>query len=261
MPEIRIGTSGYSFPDWKGPFYPEGARDGEMLPHYATHFDCAEINVTYYRIPHASVFESMINKTDERFEFIVKVHKQVTHKRTDIEASMESLFTSLEPMAQSGRLKGLLAQFPYSFKNSKASRKHLIHLRKLTSDWPLFVEFRHASWTSVDAIYDFLKQMRIGYVNVDGPPLPNLLPRQNATTTDTAYVRFHGRNSETWWNAEKGDRYDYLYSSEQLSQWKEDVEAMPESVTKVYLFFNNCHHGQAAQNALQMKTLFSEDTS
>ena len=102
---------------------------------------------------------------------------------------MESLFTSLEPIAQSGRLKGLLAQFPYSFKNSE-SRKYVIHIRELSSDSPLFIEFRHASWTSIDAIYNFLKEMNIGYVNVDGPALPNLLPRQNMTTTDTAYVLF-----------------------------------------------------------------------
>ena len=90
MPEIRIGTSDYSFQDWKGPFYPE----------------------------------------------IVKVHKQVTHQRTNIEISMENLFTSLEPIAQSGRLKVFLTQFPYSFKHSEQSRKHLIHLHELCADWP-----------------------------------------------------------------------------------------------------------------------------
>ena len=86
MPEIRIGTSDYSFQDWKGPFYPE----------------------------------------------IVKVHKQVTHQRTNIEISMESLFTALEPIAQSRRLKVFLTQFPYSFKHSEQSRKHLIHLSVFT---------------------------------------------------------------------------------------------------------------------------------
>tara|TARA_B100001123_G_C15343694_1_gene1036097 strand:- start:5206 stop:5511 length:306 start_codon:yes stop_codon:yes gene_type:complete len=98
--------------------------------------------------------------------------------------------------------------------------------------------------------------MNIGYVNMDGPALPNLFPRQNVTTTDTAYVLFHVRNSKTWWNTEKGDRYDYRYSPKQLSQWKRDIKSMLESVKKVYLFFNNCHQGQAAQNGL--KSLFGE---
>ena len=100
--------------------------------------------------------------------------------------------------------------------------------------------------------------MNISYVNVDGPPLPNLFPRQNVTTTDTAYVRFHERNSETWWNVEKSDWYDYLYSSKQLSQWKSDIEPMSEGVKKVFLLINNCHHGQAAQKELKMKALFGE---
>ena len=122
------------------------------------------------------------------------------------------------------------------------------------------MEFRHASWTRVSAIYDFLTSLEIGYVNVDGPPLTNLLQPQNVTTTDTGYVRFHGRNTDTWWNTDKGDRYDYDYSMAQLSQWKTDVNDMLDPVEKVYLFFNNCYHGQAAQNALQMQSLFAEDS-
>lgn len=258
MAEILIGTSGYSFPDWRGTFYAREIPNGEMLNFYAQHFSCAEINSTYYRIPPPKVFFHMGNKTPERFEFIVKVHADVTHGRKDPDPSMADLKKAVQPLVEKGKFCGFLAQFPYSFKNRFDSRRYLIHLSELTGDWPVFTEFRHRSW-AIPALYEFLSQHKIGYVNVDEPDLPNLLPPQSVTTSDIAYVRFHGRNKAAWWDKDKGDRYDYLYSASELEEWKQNIEGILDRVKKIYLFFNNCYHGQAAQNAFDMKALFEAD--
>ncbi|MFQ6675531.1 MAG: DUF72 domain-containing protein [Fidelibacterota bacterium] len=256
MDKIRVGTSGYSFQDWKGPFYPPGLSDGEMLPFYARHFSCVEINSTYYRIPHFRVFEHLVKKTPDDFEFMVKVHAQVTHARKDPHSSITALVQAAEPLMDSGKFTGFLAQFPYSFKNRAESRKYLADVAELAGQWPLYVEFRHKSWDT-PPLYDFLKRQNVGYVNVDEPELPNLLPRQCLATTDVAYVRFHGRNRHTWWNGDRGERYDYHYSKPELEPWKRDIAGILDRVMKIYLFFNNCYHGQAAQNALEMKALLT----
>lgn len=256
MAEILIGTSGYSFQDWRGPFYPENIPDGQMLPFYTEHFRATEVNATYYRILPPAVFRRMAERTPPEFQFIVKVHADVTHARKDPDPSMMELTEALQPLIDEDKLFGLLAQFPYSFKNRFESRKYLIHLAELTSTGPLFVEFRHASW-AIPPLYDFLGQHGIGYVNVDEPELPNLLPRQVVNTTDIGYVRFHGRNKEAWWDKNKGDRYDYNYSKGELEEWKRDIDGILDRIKRIYLFFNNCYHGQAAQNALDMQELFA----
>ena len=255
MAEIQIGTSGYSFQDWRNVFYPQDIPNGEMLSFYSQYFSCAEINSTYYRIPHPRVFQHMVHKTPPKFEFIVKVHADVTHTRKDPDRSVADLIEALQPVVEEGKFYGFLAQFPYSFKNRFESRKYLIHLSEIIGDWPIFTEFRHRSW-AIPPLYDFLKQHGISYVCVDEPGLPNLIPPQCVTTTDIGYVRFHGRNKETWWNRDKGDRYDYMYSKTELEQWKQDITGILERVKKLYLFFNNCYHGQAARNAIDMKALF-----
>ncbi|MFQ6673254.1 MAG: DUF72 domain-containing protein [Fidelibacterota bacterium] len=257
MNKILIGTSGYSFQDWRGPFYPHGIPDGDMLSYYCGHFPCAEINSTYYRIPHTRVFQHMVGKTPPGFEFIVKVHSQVTHAKKDPARSMADLTEVLQPLMEAEKFHGFLAQFPYAFKNRYESRKYLIQLSDMTENWPIFVEFRHRSWATAP-LYDFLKQHKIGYVNVDEPQLPNLMPRQCLITTDVGYVRLHGRNRQAWWDRNKGDRYNYLYSKAELQEWKNDVTAILDRVRKMYLFFNNCYHGQAAQNALDMQHLMAE---
>ena len=112
---VRVGTSGYSFQDWRGNFYPEGIDKGKMLDHYVQHFNTVEINTTYYRIPHPRVFENMVSKAPEGFDFMVKVPQSFTHRRTDLEQDRDCIHQAIAPLVESGKLDGLLAQFPYSF--------------------------------------------------------------------------------------------------------------------------------------------------
>jgi len=255
---IRVGTSGYSFADWVGPFYSAGTKRGAMLDEYVHHFDVVEINSTYYRVPSASMFERMNEKTPEGFEFIVKLFRGMTHEIVD-DAEMYRHFTgAVAPLVEAGKFGGYLAQFPWKFKNSKAAKAHMGALRKKLGEAPLFVEFRHDSWIE-DKTFEFLRDLGVGYCAVDEPRLKGLVPPLVAATTDEGYVRFHGRNARNWWGKGGGDRYDYDYNSEELSEWADKMLDLESKVKKVYAFFNNCHAGHAARNAELMIEMLGDE--
>src|SRR4029450_10582039 len=112
---VRIGTSGYSFKDWVGPFYPAGTRPEQQLEYYAQHFDCLELNVTYYRIPDPKLLSGIEQRTPPGFEFIVKLHGDVTHARSGDSDIDRAFHDSVQPLLEADKMKGFLAQFPYSF--------------------------------------------------------------------------------------------------------------------------------------------------
>ena len=255
---IRVGTSGYSFADWVGPFYSAGTKRGAMLDEYVHHFDVVEINSTYYRVPSASMFERMNEKTPEGFEFIVKLFRGMTHEIVD-DSEMYRHFTgAVAPLVEAGKFGGYLAQFPWKFKKSKAAQAHMGALRKKLGEAPLFVEFRHDSWIE-DKTFEFLRDLGVGYCAVDEPRLKGLVPPLVAATTDEGYVRFHGRNAKNWWGKGGGDRYDYDYNSEELSEWADKMLDLESKVKKVYAFFNNCHAGHAARNAELMIEMLGDE--
>lgn len=251
--EIKIGTSGYSFDDWKGNFYPEDIKKGKMLDHYIQHFPVVEINSTYYSIPHPAVMANIEKKTPNGFEFIVKVPQAVTHKRNDIESSVREFRECIRPMEDSNKLKGLLAQFPYSFKFSQNGLEYIKYCSELLKPHPVFTEFRHNGWVNRD-MYNFLRSNSIGYSAVDEPQLRGLLKPDMFCTTETAYLRLHGRNSKEWWDG-GALRYDYNYSHEELREWKRKIVKMEDKAKKMYIFFNNCHLGQAVKNAHDLMNL------
>jgi uncharacterized protein YecE (DUF72 family) len=250
---IKIGTSGYSFEDWRGEFYPTDIEKGKMLDYYVRFFPTVEINSTYYRIPHPAVMANIVKKAPDQFDFMVKVPQSFTHRRKDIEKDVANFKTALMPFEESGKLAGLLAQFPYSFKFSDDAMGYLSICREAVKPNRLFVEFRHNSWVN-RAMYDRLKAEQIGYVCVDEPALPGLLKADLFATTDTAYIRLHGRNGEKWWDGGPL-RYDYNYSEEELSEWKQKLLKIRNKVKSIYVYFNNCHLGQASGNARQFMAM------
>ena len=251
--DIRIGTSGYSFEDWRENFYPEKIDKGKMLDHYVNYFPTVEINSTYYRIPHPVVMYNIVKKAPPHFDFMIKVPQSFTHRRSELDADVTAFAESLRPFVDESKLSGLLAQFPYSFKYNKNNLEYVSIVRQAVTPHPLFVEFRHNSWVNRE-MYDYLKSENIGYVCVDEPQISYLLKPDAFATTDTAYIRLHGRNAEKWWNG--GDlRYDYNYSEEELADWRDKTIKLSTKVKKVFVFFNNCHHGQAAKNALEFMKL------
>jgi uncharacterized protein YecE (DUF72 family) len=251
---VQVGTSGYSFADWVGPFYPPGMRSGDFLSYYSQRFSVVEVNSTYYRIPHPRVLELMERKTPPGFRFVVKLHQSMTHEAALDEPRMREFLAVLEPLKRAGKYDGLLAQFPWGFRRTIANETHLESLRSRLGNEPLFAEFRHDSWAHPE-LEPWLRERRIGYCAVDEPALKGLMPPIVLLTTDTGYVRLHGRNAENWWDRSGGDRYDYDYSEAELREWLEKVAKLAEQAKRTYLFFNNCHAGQAARNAKLMQEL------
>ena len=119
---IKVGTSGFSFPDWAGNIYPPNIKKADMLEYYEKQlgFSITEINSTYYTIPSQKSFEGMMRKTSKSFEFTVKAHKSLTHEIRDKETgkivdnkdSFERFLYAVEPLKREGRLTAILAQFP-----------------------------------------------------------------------------------------------------------------------------------------------------
>lgn len=251
---IKLGTSGFSFQEWIGTFYPEGTKKEDMFMWYVKFFDTVEINSTYYRIPPEKVFASLEEKTSDSFEFIIKLNKESTHDRSNSSEAVKALHESVAPLKTRGKLKGFLAQFPYTFKNISTNRNFLRVLKEDCQSVPLFVEFRNKSWL-LPAVHEYINSLGIHYCCVDEPALPGLLPQQSVTTAGVGYVRFHGRNTQTWWDSSKGDRYDYLYSENELSEWLKRIREIGNKVSKTYLFFNNCYMGNAVKNAKTMADL------
>jgi uncharacterized protein YecE (DUF72 family) len=249
--EIRVGTSGYSFEDWRGPFYPVDVEKGKMLDHYFKFFSTVEINSTYYRIPHPAVMHNIAKKASKGCDFMVKVPQSFTHRRSDLESDINAFREAIKPMEDTGKLSGLLAQFPYSFKFSPDALDYISLCREAVAPHDLFTEFRHNGWVN-PATLDRLRTEKIGFVSVDEPALPGLLKPEAVATSDTAYVRLHGRNKEHWWQG-GALRYDYSYSPEELEEWRRRIDKLKGQVKKAYVFFNNCHLGQAARNALDFQ--------
>lgn len=251
---IRIGTSGYSFDDWHGPFYPADLSRGKRLEFYAARFPVVEVNSTYYRIPHPAVFRRMEEKTPDRFRFFVKLNQAVTHKgRADADHFREFL-VAISPLEEAGKLQGALAQFPWSFRRSGRNVAYLEHLRNRMEGRPLFVEFRHDSWAREETFGE-LEELGIGFCSVDEPRLRGLFPPIARATNGIGYVRFHGRNEANWWGRGAGDRYDYDYRDEELAEWIGLIRELESAAADTYIFFNNCHAGRAAGNAARMGEL------
>jgi uncharacterized protein YecE (DUF72 family) len=252
-----IGTSGFSYNDWVGPFYPEGTKRPEMLAYYAGQFPLVELDFTYYQMP------GLVRKSPARFLFAVKANQKITHdvslSPAEKQAVSQSFNQSLIPLREEGKLACILLQFPQSFHCSDFNRDFLGNFKTWLPETPLVVEFRHRSWVN-DATFSFLKEMNYNFCCVDEPDLPGLFPPLAVTTGEIAYLRFHGRNKEKWWNyKEAGERYDYLYSDGELREWLPKLRKMETESKTVMVLFNNCHFGQAARNALKMQKLLFED--
>jgi len=278
MGEIRVGTSGWSYPSgagtWNGVFYPArrgAARSGrgkfDELAFYAEHFDTVEINSSFYRIPSGETARSWAKRTPARFEFSLKLYQKFTHpemfqKATGAdpwdlgERDVDEFRAAIDPVAAAGKLGALLAQFPASFKNEPDSRGYLEWLLERFRGYMVAVELRHRSWS--DQPLDTLKLLEsygAAWTQIDEPKFrfsirQNLLP--NVRTF--YYLRLHGRNAAQWWKHEKSeDRYNYLYRADELAPFAEAAEAASRKVKKAYLYANNHFSAKSVASAAILK--------
>jgi uncharacterized protein YecE (DUF72 family) len=253
---IYVGTCGFSYKDWIGSFYPSGTKAQAMLGLYAKRFDAVEIDSTYYAIPKPSLFDSIARRTPAGFRFSVKAPGSITHLPVDAQpaaADIETFGASVAPLVAAGKLGVVLAQFPHSFQPSKEARSRLALLRDRWPDLPLVAEFRHRDWQK-PAVLRELRALDVGWCNVDEPMIDTLLRPSAESTSRVGYMRFHGRNAAKWWKQDRSaaERYDYLYSATELSEWLPRIARVEHESEETYVFFNNHRNGQAATNARQM---------
>ncbi len=256
---IYVGTSGFSYKDWVEAFYPPELPKRRWLEYYARHFKACELNFTYYRLPEKDLMRRLGHSVPADFIFTVKVYKGLTHQRPASERDFAVFLKGLEPLLAEEKLGCLLAQFPYSFAPSTENRRYLEFLAEQFASVPLVVEFRNARWLTEET-FAFLRENNVGFCCVDEPPLRGLLPPIARATADIAYVRFHGRNKEKWWNHEEAwERYDYIYSREELEEWIPRVRRLADRTVRVFLFANNHWKGQAVGTAQLLRDILSEE--
>lgn len=272
-----IGCSGWSYDDWVGRFYPTDLanRKSEWFAFYSKYFSTVEINSTFYRVPNEFVVKSWIEKGGQKpgFEFSVKLPQMITHESllrdsTEKAASLASSFEHicLRPLAEVNLLGGVLVQLSPYFRFEKPR-----NLGKLRSFFQLLdteaheyaVEFRHRSWLNekgnevISDALEVLQEFDVANVIIDGPGFPIT----RSQTSKHAYVRFHGRNYDIWFKDENEDdyrinRYDYLYSVDQLKAWKPRLDELLSNSDKARIYFNNHGRAKAAKNAFQLMDLF-----
>jgi len=248
--DLRIGTSGYDYPEWRGAFYPKGLPRKDFLGFYSERFDTLEINYTYYGQPRAEVFQGMLDRLRRPIDFSVKAYRSLTHERDagTLAASARQFRTGLEPLIRAECLAAVLLEFPSSFRYTTGERLYLARLLDELSGMPLVVELRNPEWYGARVIQS-LRDRDVGLCILDAPRLPGLPLVSDVVTSDISYVRFHGRNAATWWSGDAGTRYEYLYDPEELSGWIPRLASLGSQARKIRVYFNNHRRGNAAANA------------
>jgi uncharacterized protein YecE (DUF72 family) len=302
MNDVRVGTSGWSYPSgkgtWNGIFYPVPARARSAARHangagpgapaseraggaggakppgkfdeltfYAEHFDTVEVNSTFYRVPAVAAVRKWAERTPATFEFALKLYQKFTHPDMFAKATgadpgelgrkdVDEFRTAIEPLASAGKLGPILAQFPPSFKNEPGSRAYLEWLLEAFKAYRIAVELRHRSFSD-DPLETLalLGEYGAAWVQIDEPKF-RLSIRQNRLPNVPTfyYMRLHGRNAANWWSHEQSeDRYNYLYSPEELKPIVEAVEHAGREVKKSYVYTNNHFSAKSVANAVEIK--------
>jgi uncharacterized protein YecE (DUF72 family) len=272
--DVRVGTCSWADETLTKVWYPRGVRSGEArLRHYAERFDTVEANSTYYRLPDEELVANWAERTPEGFTMHVKAFGLMTRHPVKLEVIPEDLQAempvdgrgrvdrpsrelrgeifrrfsrALEPLRETGKLGGILLQFPSYIVYKPISLEYIEWAQEQLPGDELLIEFRHRSWLDEEnraQTLAFLESRGLTYVIVDAPKTDakNLVPTVVARTSATAYVRFHGRNASTW-NKRTGsaaERFDHLYVPAELSEWVEPLRELSLDAENVYAMFNN----------------------
>ena len=270
---VRVGTCSWADELLTKYWYPPGERSAEArLRYYAERFDTVEVNSTFYREPALQMVERWAERTPDDFVMHVKAFAPMTRHPIKVDAVPPDLRDDapvddrgrvdrmprefraeffrrfrdvLEPLRSAGKLGGILMQFPPYFVYRERSLEYLEWAQQQLGGDEMLVEFRHASWLddeNRDATLAFLEERRMTFVVVDAPRTGgrNVLPTVVATTSPTAYVRFHGRNAKTW-NVRGGsaaERFDYLYPREELEEWAVPMRELARKAENAYAMMN-----------------------
>ena len=261
--KIRIGPAGWSYKDWEGIVYPQkpGAKF-DPLEYLSRFFDTIEINSSFYRPFTPATAKSWVQRVAaaKEFLFTAKLHRVFTHERGKAtDADEKAVREGFDELAGAGKLGAVLLQFPWSFKNTDEERVYLAKLLDRFKDYRLVLEIRHSSWNNPQ-IYEWLEDVGVGLCNIDQPLFTKSIKPAAHATSQIGYVRLHGRNYQDWFRekAPRDDRYNYLYSLDELEPWITRIKKIAEKTKESYVITNNHFRGQAVVNALEMKSTLEE---
>ncbi|MFQ5890997.1 MAG: DUF72 domain-containing protein [Gemmatimonadota bacterium] len=237
---VHVGTSGWSYDDWTGRFYPANLAPRERLTYYAERFDTVELNASFYRVPFAGMVAGWNRRLPETFHFVAKGHRRITHYRKLVDVE-EELERTLERLLEIRTLRVVLWQLPPSLHRDVMRLEGFLTL--LPESVRHAFEFRHPSWWC-DEVRELLGHHRAAFVSVSHPKLPSDV----VVSTDFLYTRFHGLGRRL---------YDYDYPDTELSEWAERFRPHLSGRT-LYAFFNNDIDANAPANALRLISLLKE---
>jgi len=240
LSNILLGTSGWSYKEWVGPFYKKGEKS--MLRAHSKVFKTAEINSTFYAYPSKGTVMGWVRYSPEGHVFCAKLPKLITHEKMldldeGVKEDLNRFCDLIRPVLLNGKLGCLLIQLPPKYKFNPNHLEKFFQI--LPSEFKFAVEFRNLSWMRNET-WKLLKKYRVAYTIVDEP----LLPPETQVTADFAYFRWHGHGTRPWFN--------YRYSVKELKPWVPKVQQVSKGVKKVFGYFNNHFHGYAVENCLQV---------
>ena len=275
--KILVGTAGWSYKDWEGVVYPLGLKRREHPVEYMARFvDTIEINTSFYGPLKPEVAKLWCRKAAEvnkQFQFTAKLYKAFTHSPIAVVQPTSSATIKsndederltkegLDVLRSEGKLGALLAQFPVSFKNTNENRDWADVVIQKFREYPLVIEVRHSSWNN-EGILRYFAEKGVSFCNIDQPKLGQSLHPTEHVTSPVGYVRLHGRNYREWFESDnRDDRYNYLYTKDELEGWKERITRIAEKAEKTFAVTNNHFRGQAAVNAIQLKRMLGQEAT
>jgi uncharacterized protein YecE (DUF72 family) len=251
---LRCGLAGWHYPHWDRIVYPSPKpRNFHPLDYLARFFDVLEITTTFDQNLRPEVASLWAQKVSHlpNFRFTAKLNRKFTHDRELTPTAVAAFQAGIEPLRRAGKLGCVLMQFPWSFRFTGENRGHFIRLRRAFHCYPLVAEMRHASWMCQEALGTFI-DYHVGFVNIDQPDTVKAMPPTALLTSATGYIRLHGRDSRHW---ARSQRSDYLYSPEQLAEWKQRIERVRTFAADTFVIFTNDLGGKSVVNALQMQSM------
>ena len=256
-----MGVAGWAYPDWAGYVYPARRPKGfHEATYLARYFDTIEINTSFYgpiRAEHAAQWVERV-AGNPRFLFTAKLWQRFTHDPAPTAEDEKLVRAGFDVLCGAGKLGAVLLQFPFAFHQSSETVAYLTALLKRFADYPLVVEVRHGSWKT-EAFFALLREHGAGFCNVDQPVIGRSLEPTALATSAIGYVRLHGRRYDTWFSDDPDtpahERYNYLYSLQELAPWAERTREVARDSRSVYVVANNHYLGKAAVNALELISL------
>jgi len=247
--KLLLGTSGWSYKEWIGPFYSQ--EDKSMLRAYTKVFKTVEIDSTFYRYPTKGMAMGWAKYSPEGFIYTAKLPKVITHEKKlklsqNVEEDLSRFIELMEPLILGGKLGCILIQLPPKLDYRPKEMEDFFKI--LPTQVRFAIEFRHLSWMRPET-WALLEKYKVAYTIVDEP----LLPPEVHVTTDIAYFRWHGRGTRLW--------YDYQYSDEELEPWIPKMKQASEKAEKVFGYFNNHYRGNAVKNCFQVLKMLNAQTS